>query len=226
VFLLAPGGWLSRVDADEAPVMTISLGGGGEGPQSGGLTTSGGRPVQVETPPNAPREALRPPAAATPEMTVPTPDARRATPSANVKQAPVDARGRTPAKGATAAAGSTVAVTGARGQGFGLSTGGGPGVGASLDVGDFCCPDYLVTMITRIKSNWKQDQNISGTAIVKFTIARDGTLQQIELERSSSYPIADLAAQRAVILTKQLPALPDSFPNPTLTVHLNFQYQR
>jgi hypothetical protein len=35
-----------------------------------------------------------------------------------------------------------------------------------------------------------------------------------------------LNAQRAVTLTKQLPPLPEAFPNPTLTVHLNFEYQR
>ena len=51
-------------------------------------------------------------------------------------------------------------------------------------------------------------------------------LNDISLEQSSSFPIADLAAERAVVLTKQLPPLPDAFPNPTLTVHLNFRYQR
>ena len=34
-----------------------------------------------------------------------------------------------------------------------------------------------------------------------------------------------LAALRAVVVTKTLPPLPDQFPNPTLTVHLNFEYR-
>jgi TonB family protein len=227
-FMLAPGKWLlSQSARDPATVMTITLGGGGDGPQSGGLTPQGGRPVQAETPPNAPREAVRPPAAAAPEMTVPAPGAKPAkASSAAVKQAPDDARGRTPTKGAEPRAGSAVAVTGARGEGFGLSTGGGPGAGSRLDVADFCCPDYLVTMVTRIRANWSERQNIAGVAIIKFTIRRDGTLENISLEQSSSFPIADLNAQRAVILTKQLPPLPDAFPNPTLGVHLNFQYER
>lgn len=227
-FVFAPGSWLLSQAADNpATVMTITLGGGGEGPQSGGLTAVGGRPVQVQTPPDAPKEALRPPAAAAPEMTVPTPGARPAKAAAAiVKKAPDEARGRTPTKGQETRAGSAVAVTGARGEGFGLSTGGGPGGGSTLDVADFCCPDYLVTMVTRIRANWRQDQNISGLAVIKFTIARDGTLQDIMLEQSSSFPIADLAAQRAVVLTKQLPMLPGAFPNPTLTVHLHFQYER
>jgi TonB family protein len=223
----APSGWFSSRGGQDPTVMTITLGGGGEGPQSGGMTALGGRPVQAVTPPDAPREALRTPAAVAPEMTVPEPTARPArAASTAVKQAPDEARGRTPTRGAQVEAGSAVAVTGARGQGFGLSSGGGPGVGATLDVGNFCCPDYMVTMVTRIKGNWQQNQNVSGLAIIKFTIARDGRLQNIELERSSGFPIADLAAQRAVLVTSQLPPLPAAYPNPTLTVHLNFQYQR
>jgi len=207
--------------------MTITLGGCCDGPQSGGLTPMGGRPVQAQTPPNAPKEAVRPPAAAAPEMTVPAPGAKAAkASSAAVKQAPDEARGRTPTRGAQTQAGSAVAVTGARGQGFGLSTGGGPGVAGTLDVGDFCCPEYLTTMVTRIKASWNASQNINGLTIIKFTIRRDGTLDDISQEQSSGFPIADLAAQRAVILTKQLPGLPDAFPNPTLTVHLNFKYPR
>ena len=225
-FMLAPGALLSRTAQDPVRVMTITLSGGGEGPQSGGLTPVGGRPVQAQTPPDAPREAVRPPAAAAPEMTVPTPGAKPAKSAAPVKQAPDEARGRTPTKGEETRAGSAVAVTGARGEGFGLSTGGGPGSGSRLDVADFCCPDYIVTMVTRIKSNWSARQNVSGLVIIKFTIRRDGTLEDISLEQSSSFPIADLNAQRAVTLTKQLPPLPDAFPNPTLTVHLNFEYQR
>jgi TonB family protein len=227
IFMLAPGAWSSRAAQDPATVMTITLGGGGDGPQSGGLTPMGGRPVQAQTPPNAPKEAVRPPAAAAPEMTVPAPGAKAAkAASAAVKQAPDEARGRTPTRGAQTQAGSAVAVTGARGQGFGLSTGGGPGVAGTLDVGDFCCPEYLTTMVTRIKASWNANQNINGLTIIKFTIRRDGTLDDISQEQSSGFPIADLAAQRAVILTKQLPGLPAAFPNPTLTVHLNFKYQR
>ena len=48
-----------------------------------------------------------------------------------------------------------------------------------------------------------------------------------DAQRKESLTACNLCgAGEFVILTKQLPALPDSFPNPTLTVHLNFQYQR
>ena len=227
-FMFAPAGWLASRPAQEpVTVMTISLGSGGDAPRSGGLTTMGGRAIQAAaSEPVTKPEPVRPPAAVAPEMTLPSPQARARPSSADAKQAPSEARGRTATRGPEARAGSAIAETGVRGQGFGLSSGGGPGVGANLDVGDFCCPDYILTMVQRIRASWNPKQNVTGLAIVKFTIRRDGVLEDIVLERSSSSPIADLAAQRAVVLAERLPPLPDRFPNPTLTVHLNFEYQR
>jgi len=227
--LLAPGKWVGRDTEAPRPAMTISLGGSGEGPQNGGMTAMGGRPVQVETPAEvAPRrEAVRPPAAKEPEMTLPLPGAKpvKATPALSVAQAPDGARGRTPTKGPQPRAGSALADTGVRGQGFGLSTGGGPGSGSSLDVADFCCPDYLVLMIERIRSAWTQEQGTAGQVLVRFTVQRDGRLADPAVERSSDSSTLDLAALRAVAMTRTLPPLPGAFPNPTLTVHLNFQYK-
>jgi hypothetical protein len=150
--LFAPHGLLTHRSEAPRSVMTITLGAGSEGPATGGLTAIGGRPVQVQTPPDEPpkREAIRPPAAKVPEMTVPAPNARptktKAAPAPIVKQAPDEARGRTPTRGAQVTEGSAVAETRARGQGFGLSSGGGAGSGVTLDVADFCCPDYIVQM--------------------------------------------------------------------------------
>jgi TonB family protein len=227
--LLAPGGLLRHGVEPSRTVMTISLGGGGVGPENGGMTTMGGRPIQTATPPEetSKREAIRPPAAKAPEMTMPLPNARpvKAAPAPAVKQAPDDARGRTPTKGAQISVGSTVADTGVRGQGFGLSTGGGAGSGSSLDVADFCCPEYLTTMIVRIRAAWNKDQGATGQTLVRFTIMRDGSITKVENERPSGTTTLDLAALRAVLATRTLPPLPDAFPNPTLTVHLNFQYQ-
>jgi TonB family protein len=228
--VLAPARWWSQ-HATELPktVMTITLGGGAPGPVNGGMTMTGGRPVQTTEPPeSARREAARPPAVATPEMTLPKPNTKpvKAPPTPLVKQAPEDARGRTPTRGAEASAGSAISETGVRGQGFGLSTGGGAGSGSYLDVASFCCPDYLVLMIERIRSNWNPRSEVPGESLLKFTIQRDGRIDDITLEKSSGYTALDLTAQRALAVTRQLPPLPAAFPNPTLTVHLNFQYQR
>jgi len=206
-------------------VMTITLG-GGSGPQTGGMTSIGGRPVQTETPPDEParREASRPAAAKIPEMTLPTPNAR-VVKAPNVKQAPEEARGRIPTQGAEVTAGSAVAETRARGQGFGLSSGG-AGLGSTLDVANFCCPDYIVLMTDLIRRSWNPLTEVSGQTIIKFTIQRDGRITEQALEKSSGYTALDLNAQRAVTITRELPPLPAAFSNPTLTVHLSFQYQR
>jgi TonB family protein len=226
--ILMPGGWLSRRAPEARTVMTISLGGGTPGPVNGGMTTIGGRAVQAEKPPDAPREALRTPAAKTPEMTVPVRGAKpiRST-TTPVKEGPDDARGRTPSKGAEPAPGTSVAETGVRGQGFGLSTGGGSGTGSRLDItGDFCCPEFLILMVEKIRGNWNSRVDAVGETIVMFTILRDGRIVEPRTERSSGYSALDLNAVRALVYTRQLPALPDAYPNPSLTVHLNFQYTR
>jgi TonB family protein len=122
--------------------------------------------------------------------------------------------------------GSATAETRARGQGFGLSSGGGGGTGVQLDVGNFCCPDYLQQMTDRIQRNWQQNQGVSGSTVVRFTIARDGSIVMPQVERSSGFTVLDLNALRAVQLTARLPPLPAAYPNATLGLHLTFQYER
>jgi len=228
IVVLAPKNLLGRGGDEPRQVMTISLGGGG-GPINGGMTPMGGQPVQQQTPPEeiAKREAIRPPAAKPPEMVLPTKQSTKpskTSPAPDIKQAPDQARGRTPTKGAQVTPGTSIADTGVRGQGFGLSTGGGPGSGSTLDVADFCCPDYIVTMLERIRASWNQRQDSSGQVVVKFTIERSGRIVNYEVEKSSGSPVLDLAALRAIINTRALNPLPAPFPNPTLGVHLSFQY--
>jgi periplasmic protein TonB len=226
--ILARGG-LMRHDAPPT-LMTISLS-GSAGPENGGMTALGGRPVQAVTPPEdaAKREAVRAPAAKAPEMTMPLPNAKtvKTTPAPSVKQAPDEARGRTPTRGKEPAFGSAIADTGVRGQGFGLSTGGGAGSGSTLEItGDFCCPEYLATMITRIRAAWNQNQNgARGTSLIRFTIQRDGTISGATVFQPSGTTTLDTAALRAVLATRTLPPLPDAYPNPTLTMRLSFLYQ-
>jgi TonB family protein len=184
--------------------------------------------VQAVIPPEEAKrpEAIRPPAARTPEMTLPKPGAAptRAAPP-TVKEAPDAARGRTPTRGEETSAGSAVAETGVRGQGFGLSTGG-AGSGSRLDVADFCCPEYLMLMVEKIRSNWNARAGSVGEVMVVFTIDRDGRIGGVAQETSSGNAVLDLNAMRALVATRQFLPLPSAFPNPSLTVHLNFQYTR
>ena len=106
------------------------------------------------------------------------------------------------------------------------SGGGGSGTGAYLDVGDFCCPEYLETIMQIIQRNWNSKQGVTGQTLVKFTVLRSGQVTAVQVERPSGFAVADMAAQRALLLTDRVPPLPAAFPNPDLTVHLRFDYQR
>jgi TonB family protein len=224
--MLVPSVWPTGQSAVERTVMTISLG-GTPGPRSGGMNTIGGRPIQQAiTTPEVPRHAMRPPAVAPPEMTMPSPSKTRPTPRTEAKTAPPEARGRTPTKGEVLRSGTAVAETGGTGTGTGLTFGGGGGTGGFLDVGDFCCPEYLGTMVNLIRRNWNSKLGATGSTLMTFTIERDGRLTGVLVERSSGFAALDLEAQRALVLTRQIPALPSAYTNETLTVHLNFTYQR
>jgi TonB family protein len=206
---------------DTAPreVMTISLG-GAPGPRNGGMTPMSGAPREAASEPKPVPAA--PPAPKPPEMVMPRKDAKP--PKAVSKSAPDNAHGRTVAKAVEATTGDARVDTGAKGPGFGLTTGGG-GTGGYLDVANFCCPEYLGTMLQLIQRNWSSKQQVPGETLVKFTIQRDGRLTDIQLERSSGYFVLDQTAQRALVVTRQLPPLPTAFTEPTLTVHLIFRYE-
>ena len=145
VLLLAPGGWWPHTSDEPTTVMTITLGGGGErtaerrhdgdgrpagaggaaargAPSAGSGAAAGGEGARDDACRGADAKPVK-------AATAPT-----------VEQAPDEARGRTPTKGPRRRAGSAVAETGARGQGFGLSTGGGAGSGSYLDVGQLLLP--------------------------------------------------------------------------------------
>lgn len=212
-------------------VMTISLG-GTPGPKTGGTTMLGGRTIQPAAPGEEPRveRVAMPEPQAAPAMVMPVPDARvRPRPTPTPRAPAATASRTTPARagrGAEAQQGSTRVETGARGMGFGLSSGGGGGTGGYLDVQNFCCPEYLQDMIERVRRNWAQQQDSTGTVLMKFTVQRDGQITGVETERSSNFAALDLASQRALLLTGRLQPLPPAFPDNHLTIHMYFEYQR
>lgn len=222
--VFAPGSWLGgRPVQPEEPRMVISLG-GPEGPRTG-MTTMSARPVQTQSvEPRKTIEPVLPPAARTPEMVEPRQTAPRRT-ETKTETAAKDPRGRTPTRGEEVRPGSAVAETGARGQGFGLSQGG-FGSGSYLDVANFCCPEYLSTMLNLIRRNWDDRQQARGVTVMRFVIQRDGTITDIAVERSSGYPALDFMAERSLRATRQLPPLPGAYPDPTLSVHLVYEYNR
>ena len=224
VALFAPGAWFGAVSHKPEVVMTISLG-GPVGPNDGGMTQIGGRPVQAIAEAKRAIEPVRPPAAKAPEMIEPKKTAPKKA-ETKVTQTAKTPTGRTPTTGEEVRKGSAVsAPQAARGQGFGLSSGGG-GTGSVLHTANFCCPEYVALMLDAIKRNWDQNQQATGVTVMKYTIQRDGRITDVQLERSSGYPALDYMAQRSLQLTRQLQPLPGAFTEPSLTVSLTFEYSR
>ena len=227
--LLAPEGWFSLPPDDALDVMTLRLG-GPEGPGVGGQTALGGRPVQeVVTLPEARRpQWIQPPSPAPPKMVLPVPEEvtrRRPEPETEVSTVPEEARGRRLTTGPEEVLGSTMADTGVQGIGIGLSGGGLGGSGGELQMEDFCCPDYLATMLDLSRRRWDRHQRVTGTVIVRFQIGRSGRIDAVAVDRGSGYLALDLAAQRAVLATRQIPPLPERFPDDSLDVRLTFEYR-
>ena len=159
-------------------------------------------------------------------MALPDPKQKPRTPP---KPAPPskDPKGTAVGRGFETQLGTAKVETGAKGQGFGLSTGGNSGDGGvRLGVNDFCCPEYIADMVNRIRKNWIQNQNSTGTVTMKYLIQRNGQITDIEVGTSSRNPILDLAAQRALINTRTLAPLPAGFSGERLPVELEFEYIR
>ena len=229
--LFAPGAWLAGQEDDGAlDVMTLRLG-GPEGPGEGGLNPLGGRPIQEVVPlPEARRpQWIQPPTPTPPKMILPVPEEetrRRPEPETEVETAPEEARGSTPTRGPEAREGTAMAETGVEGIGIGLSAGGLGGSGAELNVGDFCCPEYLATMLQLIRRRWDNNTRVPGTVVIRFTVQRSGAIEAVGIDRDSGYVALNMNAQRAVMLTRVLPPLPSAFPEDSLTVRLTFEYRR
>ena len=117
--------------------------------------------------------------------------------------------------------------TGVRGQGFGLSTGGGHGGGIRRSTW-FSTPSAARTIWASPRatdSELERPVRRPRHDEVKFTIQRNGQLTNITVSDPADRQLNDNAAHRAVQMTRQVVALPAAFPNPTLTVDLRFEYQ-
>ena len=225
--LLASPGMLIERAEDEPVSMSIRLG-GPDGPGEGGLTPLGGRPIQQVIPLVEARRPqwIQPPADTAPDVVVPVEDAPRVEVKSEVETAPEEARGRQLTRGPQLQEGNSMSETGAAGIGVGLSAGGLGGSGTELNLSDFCCPDYLATMVSLIRQRWDKDQETTGTAVVRFTVRRDGGIDAVGVDRSSGYIALDQSARRAILVTRELPPLPTLFTEASLTVRLTFEYQR
>jgi TonB family protein len=112
-------------------------------------------------------------------------------------------------------------------------TSSGSGV-AALSFGDGSFGDlysaYVESMTRRISDNWNKPdiRNLSTSprVYVSFTIARDGTVNDIDIAQSSGIPELDTSARRAMLRSNPLPPLPDRYRGSNVTVRFYFEYAR
>jgi protein TonB len=225
--IFTPDFWSSRVERESAPMM-ISLG-GAPGPDSGGMNTISNRAIQREAAPEE-KPTVTPPATKPPEMIAPEPKAAKPapkTPAKPIEKPKEPSSTRKESSGERVAPGSgKVETPGAAQVPFGgLTTGGGGSGGARTNVENFCCPAYIESVVSVVRRNWRERQNIAGRNTIRFVINRDGTIHDIGVEQSAGQ-LLDIASMRAVSTTGRVPALPREYTGNTLTFYLDFVYTR
>jgi colicin import membrane protein len=105
-------------------------------------------------------------------------------------------------------------------------SGGGGGGSVNLDGANFPYPYYLSNIQIKILSNFKPA--VSGKqakelkAVVFFVIDKGGRISEVKLEDKSGQFLFDQEAQRAVLRSNPLPALPPAFEADRLGVHFEF----
>ena len=198
-------------------VMTVSLS-GAPGPRVGGLTPMGGREVLPTPEPPKPTPP-RPPAPqpSRPVAALPSPKAAPARPARTESARTAPATPEAPREG------STRVETGARGQGFGLATGGNGQKGIETETPDFCCPAYLEIVRIAVERAWLRVPGALGSTTMRFRIQRNGTIDSISMVQSSNNQQIDAAAARALASVPLVPPLPNEFTGSTLALRMRFE---
>ena len=121
-----------------------------------------------------------------------------------------------PTKGAKAIGG----LDGKDGTGVSLEVGDGNEV---LDTDDVEFISYFRQIHTEVASRWVKAGFTKGMTRVRFHISPDGSVDQVEVTKSSGYSYLDGPAKRAVI-GAEFPPLPQGYRGQKLIVNMNFQY--
>ncbi len=90
---------------------------------------------------------------------------------------------------------------------------------------------YVDAMTRAISQNWLKslvDSRVSRAPRVylSFEIARNGKISNLGVQQSSGIPSLDRSAQRAVLASDPLPALPPDYRGSNVNVNFYFEYSR
>jgi len=114
------------------------------------------------------------------------------------------------------------------GSGVGLGFGPDNSALGSGEGGNFPYSWYVFAIKKSLDIHWNITSGFNRRIYsqVVFTITRDGSLTDVELEESSKNSIFDQAAVRAVKESDPFPPLPEDFQEPNLRVHVRFTVKR
>ena len=91
------------------------------------------------------------------------------------------------------------------------------------DSEDFTYAYYTTRLVAAIKARWTRPPIDGVEALVRFRIAGDGTVSELELIESSGVTRFDNAGLRAIELASPVPPLPRSFRKPSLGVTMRIR---
>lgn len=131
-----------------------------------------------------------------------------------------------PAPTAIAAPGAAAGAGGIVGQGKGTQGAGKGAIGDSAGPGD----DYLERLYRHLLRYKKYPPEAigrkqQGSVEIGFTIARDGTVSEARIEKSSGSPILDRATIEMLNRASPVPPLPDSFKGNRARIRFPIDYK-
>jgi protein TonB len=100
----------------------------------------------------------------------------------------------------------------------------------TLDTEDLQYTSYLRGLKQRIEQGWEYPKaarrdGIQGHLLMKFTILKSGKVTDVEVLKSSGYPMLDEAAKKALFDASPFNPLPDSWKKQAFTITGNFVYR-
>ncbi len=100
----------------------------------------------------------------------------------------------------------------------------------TLDTDDLQYTSYLKGLKQRIELGWEypptaRRDGIQGQLLMKFTILKSGKVADVEVLKSSGYPMLDDAAKKALFDASPFNPLPDSWKKEAFTITGNFVYR-
>ena len=106
---------------------------------------------------------------------------------------------------------------------FGLSGGGGVGVGDASPFGDQF-GWYAKLIVDKVGRSWRTSdlRNVTQVAAVTFTVKRDGSVTRVHITQPSGNATLDFSAQRAIFDASPFAALPPQYTRNDAEVELRF----